>query len=80
MRNFLALLVIALLTGCTTQSVAPYPRPAPQYAASALPDGAFADIETRLGVTHGGEYSGFRLLGGNEEALRWRLALIGSAR
>jgi putative cardiolipin synthase len=60
--------------------VAPYERPQPDHAAAALPDGAFADIETRLSVTHGTEYSGFRLLDSNEKALSWRLALIDSAR
>ncbi|MGD8931420.1 MAG: phospholipase D family protein [Chromatiales bacterium] len=47
---------------------------------SALPDGVFADLESAIHVAHGPKTSGFELLDSNEEGLRWRLALIDSAR
>lgn len=65
---------------CSTSVVAPYDPPAPVYALSAQPDGPFAEIEQRLNAQYSADYSGFTLLDSNEEALRWRLALIDSAR
>jgi putative cardiolipin synthase len=73
---FLSLIVAA----CASKKVEPYPRPAPQSALPAAPGGPFAEIETTLRGQHGAEASGFELIDRNEDGLRWRLALIDSAR
>jgi putative cardiolipin synthase len=65
---------------CSTSVVAPYEPPAPAYAQPAQPDSAFAGVEEWLNIQHGADYSGFTLIDRNEEGLRWRLALIDSAR
>jgi len=69
-----------LLASCATRTVEPYERPAPEYAMAAAPDGAFSDIEDKIHSAYGPGVSGFELLDSNEDGLRWRLALIDSAR
>lgn len=76
----LALLVAALLGACATGAVKPYERPAPEQAIPARPDGAFAKFESAIRAAHGPDASGFELIDRNEDGLRWRLALIDSAR
>jgi len=60
--------------------VAPFDRPAPEHAMPARPDGAFSELEAAIRAAHGPEASGFELIDRNEDGLRWRLALIDSAR
>jgi putative cardiolipin synthase len=80
LRVVCILWLILVLGACATAPVEPYPRPAPESALPARPDGAFADIEAAIRSTHGPDASGFELLDRNEDGLRWRLALIDSAR
>ncbi len=74
------LAICLAMAACSTARVAPYQRPAPEHALPAAVDGAFAQVEAQLQIDHGEDTSGFHLLDSNEEALRWRLALIDSAR
>lgn len=76
----LALALAISLAGCATSKVVPYERPAPDYAKPAVPDGIFFEIESAIRSQHGAETSGFELIDSNEDGLRWRLALIDSAR
>ena len=78
-RDVVVLLLVVVLAGCAVKTVAPYQRPAPEYAMPAAADGAFADIEEAIRAEHGPDVSGFELLDSNEDGLRWRLALIDSA-
>jgi putative cardiolipin synthase len=74
------LLAVAFgLAACTTLPETT-PRGAPGYALPAQPDGLLARLESRVQEAHGGEQSAFCLLDSNEDGLRWRLALIDSAR
>lgn len=76
-----AVWVLALVVGgCATGRVAPYVRPAPELARAPQADSAFTDIEATIARAHGPQASGFALLDRNEDGLRWRLALIDSAR
>jgi cardiolipin synthase C len=69
-----------VLSACATAVVVlPYEPPPAEYAIPSSPDGAFAGIEDYLRTEHGTDTSGFKLLDDNEDALRWRLALIDSA-
>ena len=79
-RALATLLFCICLVACSTSVVAPYEPPAPAYALPAQPDSAFAGVEEGLNTQHGADYSGFTLIDRNEEGLRWRLALIDSAR
>lgn len=74
------LALVFVLSACATRTVAPYVAPPPEYALSARPDGAFSGIEANIRDAYGPEASGFRLIDRNEDGLRWRLALIDSAR
>jgi len=80
LRAIFVLTLITTLFACATRSVAPYFRPAPEYALPAQSDGAFSEIESAIRTVHGPEASGFELLDRNEDGLRWRLALIDSAK
>lgn len=77
-----ALIPIMLLglLACATRTVAPYAPAEPSYALPARPDAVFTALESEIRATHGPEASGFKLLDRNEDGLRWRLALIDSAR
>jgi putative cardiolipin synthase len=79
-RDVVVLLLVVVLAGCAVKTVAPYQRPAPEYAMPAAADGAFADIEREIRAEHGPDVSGFELLDSNEDGLLWRLALIDSAK
>jgi putative cardiolipin synthase len=68
------------LGACTSQPVEPFVRPAPEYALPARAGTAFAGLEATIRNGHGPDASGFALLDSNEDGLRWRLALIDSAR
>jgi len=76
---FAALGLALLLGGCSSLPEA-LPRGAPGYALAPQQDGTLAVTEERLRARAGPEQSGFRLLSENEQGLRWRLALIDSAR
>jgi putative cardiolipin synthase len=80
LRVVLVLTLATTIFGCATRTVAPYVRPAPEYAMAARSDDAFSDLESAIRATHGPEASGFELIDRNEDGLRWRLALIDSAR
>lgn len=67
------------LGGCTTAAPAG-PPPAPDYARPAAADGPLAALEATVRAASGPDASGFRLLERNEDGLRWRLALVDSAR
>jgi len=73
-----AMVVVTAASSTTTSK--PYARPAPEHAMPAGRHGAFADLEAGIRAAHGAEASGFELLDRNEDGLRWRLALIDSAR
>jgi cardiolipin synthase C len=80
--RWLWLLGLALLLGgCAAPPPAP-PRVAqpPQLAMAAQPTGAFVELESGMRAAHGAAASGFVLLDRNDDGLRWRLALIDSAR
>lgn len=86
-RTRVAVVAVALaLAGCATQqppstsAAAPAPRPAPQAALAPAADGPFATIEAGIRAQHGPDVSGFWLLDRNDDGLRWRLALIDSAK
>ncbi|MCU0919112.1 MAG: phospholipase D family protein [Burkholderiaceae bacterium] len=81
MRRLWLLGLVLLWGGCAAPPPAPprAPQP-PQYAAAAAPTGAFVDLEAKIQAAHGAEASGFVLLDSNADGLRWRLALIDSAR
>jgi len=75
------LLVVALgLAGCATLPEQ-LPRGPSGHALPPQPDGALADVERALRpkLARDGD-SGYRVLDSNEDGLRWRLALIDSAR
>jgi len=74
---------VAVVTGAISASVPetePYVRPPPEFAIPAGPNGAFASIESGIRSKHGPEASGFELIDSNEDGLRWRLALIDTAK
>ena len=71
-------MILLAVAGCAA------PPPAlpltPSHAAEPRPDGLLAMDVARLGMTHGPEVSGFRLLESNRDGLKWRLVLIDNAR
>ncbi|MCA2977397.1 MAG: phospholipase D family protein [Myxococcaceae bacterium] len=71
------LVVCCLLLGCAATPRVSRPR---ELAASPGRTGPFATLEESLRGRLGDAGSGFQLLDANEEALRWRLALVDSAR
>jgi putative cardiolipin synthase len=72
-------LLALALTACTTLPPNP-PLGRIDLARPPQPEGVLADMERRVSAAHGPTRSGFFLLGTNEEGLRWRLALVDSAR
>ena len=80
LRTVPVLILVVTLSACATRTVEPYVRPAPEYAMPAQPDGAFSKHESMIRAAHGPEASGFKLIDSNEDGLRWRLALIDTAR
>jgi putative cardiolipin synthase len=81
MRRLWLLGLVLLWGGCATPPPAPLrvAQP-PQHAVAAQPTGAFVDLEAKIQAAHGAAASGFMLLDRNHDGLRWRLALIDSAR
>jgi putative cardiolipin synthase len=67
------------ILGCTSLPEN-MPRGAPGYALAPQPGGPLALVEAALTERIGPDQSGFVLLQANEDGLRWRLALIDSAR
>jgi len=80
LRALSILILACALSACATHTVQPYARPAPEFALPAQDDSVFSDLESAIHATHGPAASGFKLLDRNEDGLRWRLALIDSAR
>jgi putative cardiolipin synthase len=80
LRPVFILSLALAVSACASKPVEPYPRPAPEHALPVRADGAFSDIEAAIRGAHGPEASGFELLDSNEDGLRWRPALIDSAR
>ncbi|MEQ9606224.1 MAG: phospholipase D-like domain-containing protein, partial [Kiloniellaceae bacterium] len=78
-RLLLACGLALWLAGCATLP-AELPQGPEGFALAPQPDGPLATVEEAFAMPVGPEVSGFRLLASNEEALRWRLALIDSAR
>ena len=74
-----ALVLIVCLAGCATLPDR-LPRGPVGYASQPQPGGALADLENRLHPKLGAEGTAWYVLESNEDALRWRLALIDSAR
>jgi putative cardiolipin synthase len=68
-----------MVAGCATLPTDP-PDSLPSYALLSRPDEGFAQVEADVTGNHGPDYSGFVLIDRNEDALRWRLALIDQAR
>jgi len=79
-RLVLVFVLCAGLGACATRTVEPYARPAPEYATPPRDGGEFAELESAFAAAHGPDVSGFELIDRNEDGLRWRLALIDSAR
>jgi cardiolipin synthase C len=80
LRVVLVFFLTATLVACATHTVEHYVRPAPEQAMPANPDGAFSALESKIRAAHGPEASGFELIDRNADGLRWRLALIDSAK
>ena len=76
----LLLLVLSFffVAGCTTLPER-MPRGAPGHAIPPRPGGPLADLEAQLKLRLDADASAYRPLDSNEDALRWRLALIDSA-
>ncbi|MEH6593487.1 MAG: phospholipase D family protein [Halioglobus sp.] len=73
-------LCLTLAACATGVVVAPYEQPPAEHAIPPARDGAFSELDDYYRAEHGTDISGFELLDSNEDALRWRLALIDSAR
>jgi putative cardiolipin synthase len=80
LRAILVPLLTVTLAACATRTVEPYVRPAPEHALPAKPDSAFSGLESAIRAAHGPEASGFELIDANADGLRWRIALIDSAK
>lgn len=74
---WLALLAMATLAGCTQVPIRPA---AATWALPPAASGPLASIAEDLRSRHGESVSGFHLLRVNLDALRWRLALVDTAR
>ena len=74
----LAFALVLGLAGCTTLPEH-MPRGAPGHAPPPQSGGALADVENALHAQLGIDASAWRALDSNEDALRWRLALVDSA-
>jgi putative cardiolipin synthase len=77
LRASLALLVL-LVAGCATLPEH-LPQGPPGHALPPQPGGPLADLENTLAPQLTGNKSAWHLLDANDDALRWRLALIDSA-
>jgi putative cardiolipin synthase len=76
-----ALVTVTLLAGCATAPKPPTWSPgAPSTAIAPQPNGALASLEAQVAQRAGPDRSGFMLLDSNDDGLRWRLAVIDSAK
>jgi putative cardiolipin synthase len=74
------LLLTALLVACAGPTLKDdMPRPEPSYASAPASDGILAEMAEEYFTRFGPEHSGFYLLDGGRDSLKWRLALIDSA-
>ena len=81
-RSCLKAVIVGLalvLSGCASLPD-DLPMPAQSFAQAPRPDGSLAGVESALSGRLPPGNSGFHLLDSNEQGLRWRLALIDSAR
>ena len=79
-RVVLSILLALTLAACSSSSLRKeIVRPEPSYALPPAAEGIFADMANNQFAHHGPESSGFKLLDGSYDALKWRLALIDSA-
>lgn len=79
-RVVLAIFLPLMLAACSSSSLRKeIVRPEPSYALPPATAGIFADMANDQFAYHGPESSGFKLLDGSYDALKWRLALIDSA-
>ncbi len=78
MLRSLFLTLLLTLVACTTLPEK-LPRLALGHASPPGSNGILAEIEAGIIARHGAGLSGFEILDSNEEALRWRLALVDSA-
>lgn len=79
MRRVLTLFAVFFLAGCAATLSDDLPKGEPGYAPAPQPGGPLAAEEEAIAARFGPDSSGFRLLDSNEDAMRWRLALIDSA-
>jgi cardiolipin synthase C len=78
-RLIAVLLLVLGFAGCATTLPENPPRGPEGHALPPQPGGPLADLESTLRPRLGAEGSAWHLLDSNEEALRWRLALVDSA-
>ncbi len=75
-----AMVLVLLLQACAGPSLKEDPvRDPPSYAPPPATSGLLFEMADAVAREHGEDRSGFHLLDGSEEALRWRLALMDSA-
>jgi len=79
-RAWCSVAIALLAVACAGPPIERPPRAPPQAALAPRDDGTFAPIEAALRTRAGADASGFELLDRNEDGLRWRIALIDSAR
>ena len=77
-RGVLPIVLLLGLVGCATLPEN-LPKGPPAKAMAPQMSGALAQLETQLQPKVAADGSGFHLLDSNEDALRWRLALVDSA-
>jgi len=77
---FLSLALSIMLAACAGPSLREDPeRPEPSYAVPPATEGVLAGMADQIFTDHGPQHSGFKLLDGSYDALKWRLTLIDSA-
>jgi len=79
-RLVAALIAAAVVAGCAAQRFDPRPQLAPSLALPEQPSDFLEPVEAAITSEGGADVSGFHLLDANEDGLRWRLALVDSAR
>src|SRR3546814_16536711 len=79
LRKLSAFALALLLVGCASLPEE-LPLGPPGHALAPQPGGPLAEAEAALQARVGTDLSGFHLLDANADSLRWRLALIDSAR
>ncbi len=74
-----ASLILVLAIAACSSLPGNLPRLAQSQAARPQASGMLADLEAKIVSRHGPGVSGFEILDSNEDALKWRLALVDSA-